>query len=143
MSFVRLFVLWIAMIAVPFQAYASATMAFCAPGHAGGVAGSAASVVAVTALTAGEAAAVAHDHSMHGGDHANAMHAPDHSPSDDGGSPADAVHQCGTCGACHATALTGLSTLLLAHALPPADLVEPSVAMATLESRVPDKPPRG
>ena len=109
------------MIAVPFQAYAAAAMGLCAPGHADGIAASFAAP-----------AEVVHDHAMHDSGH--------DSPHD--GAPADAGHQCGTCGACHATALTGLPTLLMAHALPPADLVEPSVAVATLASRVPDKPPR-
>ena len=136
MPWLRLLVLWIAMIAVPFQAYAAATMAFCGSGHTG--------TVAVTHPATTVHVGAEHDHahdSAHGGmdDHAAAVAAVD-PPVD---SPSDTAHQCATCGACHAAALTGLFPAVVVQDLPPADLAEPSFAMATNMSRVPDKPPRG
>ena len=132
MPWLRLLVLWIAMIAVPFQAYAAATMAFCGSGHTGTVAAT------HPATTAHDGSA--HDHA-HDHDHAAAV---DHAAAADAADPpADTAHQCATCGACHAAALTGLFPAVVVHDLPAADLAEPSFAMATNTSRVPDKPPRG
>ncbi|MGJ7580457.1 hypothetical protein ACSFA3_09780 [Variovorax sp. RHLX14] len=123
MPWLRLLVLWIAMIAVPFQAYAAATMAFCGSGHTDPV------------------AATAHEDSGH--DHAHDHAAADSSFDSSTDSPTEASHQCATCGACHATALTCLFSAVVVQDLPPADLAEPSFAMATNTSRVPEKPPRG
>ena len=130
MPWLRLLVLWISMIAVPFQAYATATMSFCGSGHTGHVAGM-------------RSAATAHEGSGHDHAHDNAA-AVDHAASADAADPpADTAHQCATCGACHATALTGRVIAAVVHDLPPADLAEPFFAVATNASRVPEKPPRG
>lgn len=64
----------------------------------------------------------------------------DASPAD--ASPADASHACGTCAACHASALTGGFDVAVLHELPPADLAEPALAPTTRVPRVLDKPPR-
>ncbi|WP_230559085.1 hypothetical protein [Variovorax paradoxus] len=137
---VRLFVLWIMMFAVPFQAYAAAAMVFCGPGHDGALA------VAATAAPAGA-------HQAHGDRHADHHHheaaAQDAGPSADGhgaGTTAhadpDGMHKCGTCGACHATALTSTLELIVFQGLPRADLVEPASTVATVAPRLLDKPPR-
>ncbi|WP_230682815.1 hypothetical protein [Variovorax paradoxus] len=137
---VRLFVLWIMMFAVPFQAYAAAAMVFCGPGHDGALA------VAATAAPAGA-------HQAHGDGHADHHHheaaAQDAGPSADGhgvGTTAhadpDGMHKCGTCGACHATALTSTLELIVFQGLPRADLVEPASTVATVAPRLLDKPPR-
>ena len=54
----------------------------------------------------------------------------------------DAMHKCGICGACHATALIGTLELSVFCDLPRADLAEPAITMVTLAPRVLDKPPR-
>ena len=135
---VRLLVLWIMMIAVPFQGYAAAAMIYCGPGHAG-----------ATAAVSAEPSAV-HNHAQHQHQHGDGLgdkHQNAKPPAnDDGGKSAsaahDTLHKCSTCGACHATALTSTLQLAVFHDLPSADLAEPAIAMATLAPRVLDKPPR-
>lgn len=137
---VRLFVLWTVMFAVPFQGYAAAAMVFCEPGHAG--------VAADISL----AQHGAHDHGQRShrdeqGDHEHKRAQAAKPPAKDGTANTakaepDALHQCGTCGACHATALTSAMDMAVLHDLPKADLAEPAIAVATLAPRVLDKPPR-
>lgn len=133
---VRLLVLWIMMIAVPFQGYAAAAMLYCGPGHAG-----------ATAAVSAEPS-VAHDHAQHphGDGHGHPHQEAKPPANDDGGQSVSAAqdtqHKCSTCGACHATALTSTLQLAVFHDLPHADLAEPAVTMATLAPRVLDKPPR-
>jgi len=137
---VRLFVLWIMMFAVPFQGYAAAAMVFCGPGHAG----------AMTEMSAERTGM--HDHAQH--PHADGHSDHHHEASQAVKPPAkdttakaasaepDAMHKCGTCGACHATALTSTLEVAVFHDLPRADLAEPAITVATLAPRVLDKPPR-
>ena len=137
---VRLFVLWIMMFAVPFQGYAAAAMVFCGSGHAGAVAETSAE------LSRGHG----HAPHRHSGGHAD----PHHEAAQDAKQPAkdsagktasaepDAMHKCGTCGACHATALTSTLEIAVFNDLPRADLAELAVAVATLAPSVLDKPPR-
>jgi hypothetical protein len=152
MSFFRAFLLWALMVAVPFQAYAAASMLRCAPGAstAGQLADAGMRHIADTRRVS-EA-----DHAVHAvraghADHAHAAHR-QHSPSVD----ADAHdrdgttsthdedgHACGTCGACHAVALIGVLPPMAAVMRTPADLGEPAPRVATRTPRVPDKPPRG
>lgn len=136
---VRLFVLWIMMFAVPLQGYAAAAMVFCGPGHAG-----------ATAETSVELSGM-HDHAQHshadgrGDHHHDAVQAAEPSAKDiakTASAETDAMHKCGTCGACHATALTSTLELAVFHHLPSADLAEPAFMVATLAPRVLDKPPR-
>lgn len=137
---VRLFVLWIVMFAVPFQGYAAAAMVFCGPGHAG-----------ATAATSVDLPGM-HDHAQHPhadghGDHQHETAQAAKPPAKDtaaktASAEPDAMHKCGTCGACHATALTSSLELAVFHDLPHADLAEPAITMATLAPRVLDKPPR-
>ncbi|WP_431511553.1 hypothetical protein [Variovorax sp. DAIF25] len=137
---VRLFVLWIMMFAVPFQGYAAAAMVFCGPGHAGAAA-------EVSLAQPG-----AHDHARHPhadghGDHEHKAAQAAKPPTKDStaktaSAEPDAMHKCGTCGACHATALTSTMDVAVFHDLPKADLAEPAITVATLAPRVLDKPPR-
>ncbi len=142
---VRLFVLWIVMFAVPFQAYAAAAMVFCGPGHDG----------AALAAAAAAAPAEAHRHAQqaHGDGHAGHQHheaaaqdagtsSGDQSAHDDTHASPDGMHKCGTCGACHATALTSTLELIVFQGLPRADLIEPASTVATVAPRLLDKPPR-
>ena len=137
---VRLFVLWIVMFAVPFQGYAAAAMVFCGPVHAG--------AMAEMSVVLPEM----HDHAQHPhadghGDYhhetaqASKLPAKDSAAKTASAEP-DAMHECGTCGACHATALTSTLELAVFHEIPLVDLPEPAIAMATLAPRVLDKPPR-
>jgi hypothetical protein len=133
MSRIRVFLLWLMMLAVPFQGYAAASMALCGPqGPA---------KVAMADSHAG--------HSTHAdmGDHAAHHHDAAAKADPDRGATTSHVHgdgvaKCSTCVACHAVALTDSTQVALLHALPQADLAEPASAMAKLASGVPDKPPR-
>jgi hypothetical protein len=123
---VRLFVLMIMMFAVPFQGYAAAAMVFCGSGPSG-------TVAAKTTQT--------HDHAQH--PHGDGRDQAEHAVHDsDTGTQPDGMHKCGTCGACHGTALIGTLPLAVFHDLPAADLAQPAIAMATRVPRVLDKPPR-
>ncbi|MDQ0572158.1 cytochrome c553 [Variovorax paradoxus] len=139
---VRLFVLWVMMFAVPFQGYAAAAMVFCGPGDGGTHAG------AMTAATTESVGSHAHGQAAqpHSDGHADHHHQAKPSTDDSAGKTAsaepDTMHKCGTCGACHGTALISTLEFPVLHGLPRADLVEPPLAMATLAPRVLDKPPR-
>lgn len=137
---VRLFVLWIVMFAVPFQGYAAAAMVFCGPGHAG-------AMTEMSMDLPGMHDHVQHPHADGHGDHQNETAQAAKPPAKDStvktaSAEPDAMHKCGTCGACHATALTSKLELAVFHDLPPSDLAEPAITMATLAPRVLDKPPR-
>lgn len=119
------------MVAVPFQGYAAVAMAFCGPATAVGTAAAA-------------KPAEAHEHaSHHHGDGLDKAGQGAHHGTDKGpGAVPDTGHTCSVCGACHGTALVGSLPLAVFHDLPPADLAEPAIAVATLAPRVLDKPPR-
>lgn len=124
MSLFRAFLLWAVMLAVPFQGYAAASMAFCASEQPQPVA------VATSALHAS-----AHGHEAATPD--AGLHHADHAASH-----GDAAHKCGTCGACHSVALTPTPLFVAPDFLPPADLAAPLLTVASRVPRVPDKPPR-
>jgi hypothetical protein len=131
---VRVFLLWLVMLAVPFQGYAAASMALCGPQQA-------AAKAAMADSHAGHSAhAVVSDHAAH---HHDAAAQADHdSGANTSHAQGDGVAKCSTCVACHAVALTDSTPVALLHALPQADPAEPASAMARLASGVPDKPPR-
>jgi hypothetical protein len=131
----RAILLWLMMLAVPFQGYAVAAMAFCAP------------------ELAQMGAGVAHDHSQH--DHASPQGAEHHHVNVSGEDGADhheslaalddqsdTFHKCGNCAACHSVGMMPTLGTSVLHGLPQADLVEPFYVMATVSPRVPHKPPR-
>lgn len=127
----RAILLWLMMLAVPFQGYAAAAMAICAPG-------SAMSMEVAPASTASH-----HDHgdsSAAAGHHADA-HIDAHQHGSDG-DQGDATHKCGNCAPCHAVGLTPAIAEIQNIGLPQADLVEPLYALALVSPRVPHKPPR-
>ncbi|MGJ7507203.1 hypothetical protein [Variovorax sp. GT1P44] len=134
MSRVRMFLMWLMMLAVPFQGYAAASMALCGAQQPG------AAVAMADHPGAHSAHAGMSDHTAH---HHDA--APQAEP-DTGTNTAhphgDGVAKCSTCVACHAVALTDSIQVALLHALPQADLAEPASAMAKRATGVPDKPPR-
>jgi cytochrome c553 len=134
MLHLRAILLWLMMLAVPFQGYAAVAMAFCAPEP-----------------THSSSGAV-HDHSRHdhgtqGAEHHHASVSSDDSSGhhdalgahDDS---SDASHKCGNCAACHSVGMTPTLDTPILHGLPQADLAEPLRAMATVSPSVPHKPPR-
>ena len=130
----RAILLWLMMLAVPFQGYAAAAMTFCAPEP--------------THASSG----VVHDHSRHdhgtqGAEHHHADVSSDDSADHHDASSAhddssDTSHKCGNCASCHSVGMTPTLDTPILHGLPQADLAEPLRAMATVSPRVPHKPPR-
>jgi hypothetical protein len=137
----RAILLWLMMLAVPFQGYAASAMMFCA-----------------TPTGAAQASVVPHEHAGHQ-QHAKAGHSHDgvsadphagHHTGHHADSVADTQHdeggslaqKCGTCASCHSVGLMPTLCVAAVHGLPQADLTEPPHAMATVSHRVPDKPPR-
>ncbi|MDM0074493.1 hypothetical protein QTH90_08875 [Variovorax sp. J2P1-59] len=134
MSRVRVFLLWLMMLAVPFQGYAAASMALCGTPEP-------VMEVAMAASHAGPSAhAGSHEHAVH--HHDAASHADEGSSAKTSHAHSDTSHKCSTCVSCHAVALTTDAQVAPAHVLPQADLAEPASAKARFASRVPDKPPR-
>ncbi len=131
---VRLFVLWLVVLAVPLQAFAAAAMAFCEPAPA----------AATAASSAGDHRAHGHSHAAHAADTAASVahHHGDPTGDDSASHPSDAMHKCGSCGACHGTALTCTLELAVFQGLPRADLAEPPSAVTTVAPRLLDRPPR-
>jgi cytochrome c553 len=131
----RAILLWLLMLAVPFQGYAAAAMTFCAPEPA-----------------AHASSGAVHDHSGHdhgtqGVEHHHANASSDdsvdhHDASSAHDDSSDAAHKCGNCAACHSVGMTPTLDTPLLHGLPQADLAEPLRAMATVSPSVPHKPPR-
>lgn len=130
----RAILLWLVMLAVPFQGYAAAVMMFCvseAPSQASSV-------------------GATHDHAMHdhaAGDHATVAdvekaNAHDHAARGDSSDASHACSACGNCGPCHAIAMISTLPALEIPGLPQAGLNAPSDAMRTVSPGVLDKPPR-
>ena len=134
MSRVRVFLLWLVLLAVPFQGYAAASMALC------GMPEPAMKTAMVESHAGHSAQAASHGHAAH--HHDAASHADDDSRANTSRAHSDTSHKCSTCVSCHAVALTSDRPVASAHVLPQADLAEPASAKATFASRVPDKPPR-
>jgi cytochrome c553 len=131
----RAILLWLMMLAVPFQGYAAAAMAFCAPASAHSSSG--------VVHDHGDA----HDHGTQGAAHHHAGASSDdsahhHDAPGAQDEPSDAAHKCGNCAACHAVGMMPTLDTPILHGLPQADLAEPLRAMATVSPRVPHKPPR-
>lgn len=130
----RAILLWLMMLAVPFQGYAAAAMTFCAPepthASSGGV----------------------HDHSRHDHDTQGAEHPHADVSSDDSADHHDASgahddssdtsHKCGNCASCHSVGMTPTLDTPILRGLPQADLAEPLRVIATVSPSVPHKPPR-
>ena len=130
----RAVLLWLMMLAVPFQGYAAAAMAFCGP------------------APAPSSSSVVHDHSGHDHGTTSAEHHHAHASIDDSADHHDALsahedqsdssHKCGNCAACHSVGVAPTLETPILHGLPQADLAEPLRAMATVSPSVPHKPPR-
>jgi len=124
----RAILLWLLMLAVPFQGYAAAAMAFCAPSG--------------TELEAG----LVHEHASH--DHAASPTAHEHEvagdqdPHQHDQDDQSTSHTCGNCAACHAFGMAPTLEPILWKGLPQADLLEPFYPVSSISPRVPQKPPR-
>jgi len=127
MSCFRALLLWALILAVPFQGYAAASMAFCEIERA----------EAATATQADphrHSSAVVPDTARLNvlDDEAAAHH------DDDSGS----AHKCGTCSACHAVALITDTSIVRSQYLPAADLAEPRTLPTSLFPPLLERPPR-
>lgn len=130
----RAIFLWFLLLALPFQGFAAAAMAVCAPGSA--------MSMAIVSLSGEQ-----HDHrggttaADHHSDAGVEAHAGMHEASSDGGHGDDA-HKCGNCAPCHAVGLASAIPEIKNIGLPQADLAEPRYAPAIVSPGVPQKPPR-
>jgi hypothetical protein len=120
---VRALLLWLLMLALPMQGFATVTMAICA----------AFEPVAAVAMQSEHQAM---DPGAHAGSHA-ATHG------DDAGNDGhDAGHPCGHCGACHVTGLLDSALPGALHPLPQGRVAEHLAPMASAPPHLLDKPPR-
>jgi hypothetical protein len=135
MTALRLFCLWLLMLALPLQGFAAASMLYCA-----GQGSTAASSGAAPAggHHANPAGIASHDHSGH--QHAASADAARGGPGDDGKA---AGHKCATCAFCaHSVALDAFPPALEFGARAQASLPERPVLIAAVLVLLPDKPPR-
>ena len=130
----RAILLWLMMVAVPFQAFAAAAMVVCAPG----------SNMSMEIGAGSSAHGHEHDYAS-----LNAVSVDDHVDGQAYAHHGDAAdddhqgaHKCGNCAPCHAVGLTPAIAEIRNHGLPQADLVEPLYALANVSPSVPHKPPR-
>lgn len=127
------FLLWLVMLAVPFQGYAAMSMMFCATPEmqAADVSAHAGAKGDLDAQGSdhplGAATSAAHEHGSH-----------PHDVSDE----ADTAHKCGTCGACHAVALLPSAVLTASPPLPQTQLLRAFRPPAPVALHRLDRPPR-
>jgi hypothetical protein len=127
MSCFRVLLLWALILAIPFQGYAAASMAFCETAQSD-------TTAAVQVDSHHHPHAAASDSSpLQGMDDEDAAHR-------DGDS--GSAHKCGTCEACHAVALMPDTPVVRIQHLPAADLAEPHVLPTTLFPPLLERPPR-
>lgn len=122
----RAVLLWLMMLAVPFQAYAAAVMTLCGPDASP-------QATVSTQTTEGHHGSHATAESHHHDGQSDTHH-------DDGGP--DKSHRCGNCAPCHGVGLTPALAAINTHSPPQADLVEPLYPPASVTPSVPHKPPR-
>ena len=132
----RAFLLWIFVVALPLQGYAAAAMVYCALPQAGVTA-------AELESHSGPHDHAAHGHAAHG--HGEMAMASDHDhdgAAESASAGPDGFHKCGTCAACHATALPNTLQWPAFADLPRADPAALLDAVPTPSLRLLDKPPR-
>lgn len=127
MSCFRALLLWVLILAVPFQGYAAASMAFCETEHAE-------ATTVTQADSHPQSNAVVSDMTRFDVlDDEAAMHHDDSSGN---------AHKCGTCSACHAVALLTDIPIVRSHHLPASDLAEPRSLLTSLFPPLLERPPR-
>lgn len=125
MSRIRWFLVWLAMVAVPLQGLAAASMLFCGSGP----------------HSAPAQAAGAPHHTGHG-DH-GAVAADGESAHHSSTALPDATHKCGLCAACcHSMGVAPALEPLSLASLPRPGFHEPFAPVHSRSLQVPDKPPR-
>lgn len=137
-TLLRTLTLWLVLLAVPFQGFASAAMLGCATGHM-------APAPSTLSVPTDAGAEHAH-HGMHGGEH-HAMSAPD---AGDGQHPPEhpAQHhgnaKCGACSACSIGAAIVPAPVLALPVHAPPRLAAPFSAglLPSVDLALPERPPR-
>jgi hypothetical protein len=138
MTCLRACLVWLALLALPLQGFAAASMLFCGAGGTGPISSG---QVAKAHISDG-----AHHHH---GDHGQSGHHPAGAQADSADAPAqpagpgDAGHRCGVCASCcNLAAIASFLPLIQPGAGPPADLPPVVLRVATRVALLPDKPPR-
>jgi len=132
------FLLWLMMLALPMQGFASASMQYC---------GKRADHMALQAPSdpeGGHHHANASDHGHEHAMHAEAMQADSpEQASDMQNQLPDAAHKCGVCASCcNLVGMTAAPPTVAIHSAPNAAYVEPSALIHSVPSALPEKPPR-
>lgn len=127
MSCFRALLLWALLLAVPFQGYAAASMAFCETEQS----------AAATATQADP-----HQHSSTVVPDTARFNVVDDEIAAHHDGDSGIAHKCGTCGACHAVALIPNTCIVRAQYLPAADLAEPRTLPTSLFTPLLERPPR-
>jgi len=127
--------IWLLMLALPFQGYAAASMFACTTGNA---------AVATDSMTPMSAAPDQAVHADHHASHDSVSQSAADTPSASATSP-DVDHGCtlcSLCSACHGMAIVDTSLLHLEPHLPQADLIEPHATPLAAHGHRLEKPPR-
>ncbi|ROZ79588.1 hypothetical protein [Ramlibacter sp. WS9] len=139
MPYLRLFLAWIVMFAVPIQGFAAASMLFCGQG------------TAHHAQVQVQVAAAEHNHATGTPGHDHAKHQSEaKAPADKsivktsvGASASNLMHKCSACATCcHAVAIAQTPWVVAPDVPGRADPGEPLMAAHSRPLLVPDKPPR-
>ena len=128
----RAVLLWMLLLAVPFQGFAAASMVFCETASP------------ISTATPARQHLDAHNHRDHVHDRA-APSDESHDATSDQTAGTGLKHICSTCAACancHAVALPSIAVSAAFSMGPQADLAEPIHAIASIPPRVLKKPPR-
>jgi len=135
MPYLRLFLAWIVMLAVPIQGFAAASMLFCGQGTAH-------HAQAAVAEHKHAAGTPAHDHGKHQSK-AKASAEASTVKTSAGASAANLMHKCSACAfCCHGAAMAQTPLVVAPDAPVRADPGEPLMAARSRPLLVPDKPPR-
>lgn len=130
------FLLWLMMLALPMQGFASASMQYCGKGAEHTVVQAPAESGAHHAEASGDS----HTHAMH----AEAMQAAgsEQAPNVQNQLP-DAAHKCGVCASCcNLVGMTASTQTVAIRAAPNAAYIEPLARIHSVPSGLPEKPPR-
>jgi len=134
-TLLRSLIVWLVLLAVPFQGFASAAMSGCASGHA------------APASPPAPAPASHHAHAMtqaaSGHDHAAMMQASD-ARADADAAHHGGAHKCSACSACSigAAMAPGAAPALAVHAAPALSIPFADGHMPSVDLALPERPPR-
>lgn len=140
MTRLRILFAWLALLALPLQGFAAASMLFCGGhGEAGGPAAAhVATMQHVHAQPTAPEGGHFHHHQHASADEAGASHAATHDLG-----KADSGHRCAVCASCcNFAAVASAAAVMEPAATPQADLPPAVLRVPTRATLVPDKPPR-